>query len=73
LPDEDDVDDIKSTYKTLIKASKKESNIGKVFSFRVTEDKDLYYIVKSVSQKGETLEDKKDKVIIAILPKCLVS
>ena len=64
FPNSEQLAQIKSTYSQFQKASQSENLVGRVFTFRVTEAKENYYVVK-------TIEDKKTKV--AILPKCLVS
>ena len=55
---------LKTTYNQFLKASQSDTLVGRVFTFRVSEAKENFYIVK-------TIEDKKVK--IGIMPKCLVS
>jgi len=50
-----------------MKISQDKSNIGKVFTFRIVESSDSYYLCKTLDA------EKKSKNIIAVLPKALIN
>ena len=64
FPQGDELAEIKEKYSAFEKHRGSESNVGKVYNFRVCESKENYYVAK-------TIDEKKQKV--AILPKCVVS
>jgi hypothetical protein len=65
LPNAEDAKSLKKTYKTLLSKQDNEQLIGKSFNFKIADEKDNYYVVKS--EKDESSKTR----VVAVVPKCL--
>ncbi len=63
LPNAEDIESIKLRYKSMVKASQGAKASGTVRTFRIKEEQDKYWILKSTDAEKSSLN------ILAILPK----